>query len=272
MQLIAPFRPDFYQKFLTFSWLGAGIVFQHHFLCILCGRHLLALAQGREKMSSYKGDHKVLYGWQVCHVFLPFSGRFNRRRDRTKKQPSVCYWPSELPFVSVVKQQVLIFRSKSRCIILPFQGRNKGGSEPPFCPGRAGLPCCKSSRFPPAPCWSLPQPCSGSSAMLKQFRGGCAACLNSSASHGLGEAVANLQSGGWGSLCAAEEALPRLRERSTGGITGAGWGRGSGPLGDAEAHAGKVRTGHFPVCLTPPASSYEILFTLLLFCGKESKY
>lgn len=73
-------------------------------------------------------------------------------------------------------------------------------------------------------------------------------------------------------MCAAEKALPRLRARSTGGITGTGSGRGSGPLGDAEAHAGKVRTSHFLVCLTPPASFYEILFTLLLFCGKESKY
>lgn len=70
----------------------------------------------------------------------------------------------------------------------------------------------------------------------------------------------------------AEEALPRLHTRSTGRITGEGSGKGSGPLGDAKAHAGKVRTGHCLVCLNPPASFYKILFTLLLFCGEESKY
>lgn len=176
-------------------------------------------------MSSYKGDQKVLYGWQVCHVFLPFSSRFNRRRDRTKKQPSVCYWPSELPFVSVVKQQVLIFRSKSRCIILPFPGQKQGWLWPTILSWKIQAAALQMHTISSSAV-RFPQPCSGSSAMLKQFGGRCAACLNSSASHGLGEALTNLQSGGCGSLCAAEKALPRLRARSTGGITRAGSGTG----------------------------------------------
>lgn len=175
-------------------------------------------------MSSYKGDQKVLYGWQVCHVLLPFSSRFDRRRDRTKKQPSVCYWPSELPFVSVVKQQVLIFRSKPRCIILPFAGQKQGWLWATILSWRSQAAELPTHTISPSPAKGL-QPCWSNSG------GRCAACLNSSASQGLGEARSNLQSGGCGSLCAAEKALARLCARSTGGISAAGSARGSGPWG-----------------------------------------
>lgn len=75
----------------------------------------------------------------------------------------------------------------------------------------------------------------------------------------------------WLVVCSREGSGPALckehRRDQRSGLSQGLWA-----LGDAEAHAGKVRTSHFRVCLTPPASFYEILFTLLLFCGKESKY
>lgn len=56
----------------------------------------------------------------------PLAVSLTEEEERTKQQPSVCYWPSEPPFVSLVKQRVLISGSKSRCIILPFSGQKQG--------------------------------------------------------------------------------------------------------------------------------------------------
>lgn len=126
----------------------------------------------------------------------------------------------------------------------------------------------KSTRFS-TPQWVLRSPAQGVWTCWSNSWGRSAACLNSCGSHGLRETLTNLQSGGYGSLCATEKGSALAL--STGGITAAGLGNGLWVFGGCR---GSQRKGYnWPLaCLTPPASFYKILFTLRLFCGKKGKY
>lgn len=126
LTFISTFHSPFAKR-LSFSSI-CFFVFRVQGTYMLWHRAMKRCAPTKETKKFFMAYNSVIF---PC----PLAVSLTEEEERTKKQPSVCYWPSESLFVSLVKQQVLISGSKSRCIILPFSAQKQGSeTNPPFCP------------------------------------------------------------------------------------------------------------------------------------------
>lgn len=217
--------------------------------CMLWHRAMKRWASTKETKKFFMAHSSVIFP-------RPLAVSLTEEEERTKNQPLVCYWPSQPRFVSLVKQPVLISGSKSRCIILPFSAQKQTNKcDPLFCPLLYRSPWVKQ-------------------APLRR-------CRHNEAIHRVGMQLAQ--------IAVAPGSVVKLwliywAEDTAQSMAGKGsalalcWHRQHRCSGLQKWALGlwgmlgltaKVTTGHFPVCLTPAASLYKILFTRLLSMARR---
>lgn len=246
MQCIIPFgltftRNSFHSPFLrhmSFSSI-CFFVFSVRGTHMLWHRTVKRWASTKETKKFFMAHNSVIFPCPLADSLT--------EGERTKKQPLVCYWPSEPRFVSLVKQPVLISGSKSRCIILPFSAQKQMNKcDPLFCPPPYRSPWAKQA--PLRRCRHIEAVCRVDM-QLTQIAIAPRSVVKLWPIYWTGDTAQSMAGKGSAlALCCTGSITAVMQKRSLGL-----WGM----LG----LTAKVTTGHFPVCLTPAASLYKILFT-----------